>query len=439
MSDQVSRPHPTEGRRYVFFLPWLVMGGATKFNIDLIDELSAYGWEATVVSTLKATHDWLSDFSRRADVVLLDQEVTPRTAPHYLADLLHRTDPDILLVSMSEMAYILLPFLRNHAPRAAVVDICHSAAPDWLDGGYPRYSLNHRHHIDLSVVTSEDLKNWMVRRGRDPHDVEVCYTNIDTDLWRPNDTTRVRVRAALSVGPDTPLVLYSARLSKEKQPLLTLAIADRLRRDGQNFRLVIAGDGPLQNEVRREIARRDLEGTVRLEGQASLGRVRELMCASDIYLLPSKLEGLSMTLFEAMACGVSVVAADVGGHRELVTPETGILVGLGPAQEELERYTDALQTLIADDALRTSMGRNGRDRVVSGFRLSDMATRLAALLETARERVSSEPVPQPEVAAASRTAVRYLRLRWGIIARVRHLAWRIVNRAAHVVGRGRAD
>src|SRR5207253_6957413 len=101
-----------------------------------------------------------------------------------------------------------------------------------------------------------------------------------------------------------------------------------------------------------------LGGHVRLLGDVPHQRVRELLTASDLLLLPSEREGIALTLYEALATGVVPVAADVGGQRELVTPECGVLVPHGA--HELAAYVDALQQLIEDPARRAQMAQAGR-------------------------------------------------------------------------------
>lgn len=95
--------------------------------------------------------------------------------------------------------------------------------------------------------------------------------------------------------------------------------------------------------------------------------------------LPTRIEGLSQALLEAMAIGLPVVATDSGGNAELVTPETGLLV---PRRAPAE-WAPALDRLLGDAALRARLGRAGRERVRSAFTLDRTATRTEAVYREA--------------------------------------------------------
>jgi glycogen synthase len=176
----------------------------------------------------------------------------------------------------------------------------------------------------------------------------------------------------------------------------------------------MAGDGPLEQDLHRYVGQNDLGDVIRFTGAITQAAMRQLMCAADVFFLPSALEGLSMTLFEAMACGVAVVAVDIGGHSELVTVDDGILVSRGTWAEELDRYTDALARLIKDPATRRAMGRHGRDRVTAGFRLERMGERMDELIQVARRRARHVDTTEVEAAAAARATARHLRVRWAL-------------------------
>jgi glycosyltransferase involved in cell wall biosynthesis len=100
------------------------------------------------------------------------------------------------------------------------------------------------------------------------------------------------------------------------------------------------------------------------------------LAASDLFVLSSTSEGISLTLLEAMAAGLPIVATDVGGNREVVVPgETGLLVPPGSP----EPLADAMLTLLRDPARSRLMGAAGRRRVEEQFSLPRMAAEYEAL------------------------------------------------------------
>ncbi len=114
-----------------------------------------------------------------------------------------------------------------------------------------------------------------------------------------------------------------------------------------------------------------------------------------------------------MSAGLAIVGGDVGGQRELVTPECGTLVQRSTHDEEVQAYAEALSPLIADRSLAHRMGECGRRRIIDHFQLSSMGDRMESLLERARELASASPRTPATVGTAheiAERAVEYLRI-----------------------------
>jgi glycosyltransferase involved in cell wall biosynthesis len=161
-------------------------------------------------------------------------------------------------------------------------------------------------------------------------------------------------------GPVTVLAVGRLRPPKDF-PTLVRAVA---RLEPGAVRLEIAGDGPERAALASEIERLGLDGTVELLGTRS--DVPDLLAAADVFVLSSDSEGLPMSVLEAMAAGVPVVATAVGGVPELVRDdETGLLV---PPRDP-GALAAALGKLAADPELRRRLGGAGRRRVENEFSL----------------------------------------------------------------------
>ena len=147
-------------------------------------------------------------------------------------------------------------------------------------------------------------------------------------------------------------------------------------------------------------------------------RVRQLMQAADLFFLPSEWEGIALSIYEAMSCGLAIVGADVGGQRELVTPDCGVLVPRSSAAEEAAAYADAIAGLIADAARLRAMGHASRSRIEAEFRLEQMGDRIAELLAGVVARGSQAAVPSAADAEESRArAVAHLAEQWEYVKR----------------------
>jgi hypothetical protein len=247
--------------------------------------------------------------------------------------------------------------------------------------------------LDLHVTTSAHLKEWMVSHGAVPEKIQVAYTNVDCEAWAPDPLTRAITRMELGLSDATPAILFVGRVCADKQPKVMVETAVRLREAGLEFAMLVAGDGPDLDWVRTYVREQKLIDQVHVLGPVPYGRIERLMQASDIFFLPSRWEGIAVTLFEALACGLPVVAANVGGQSELVTSNCGVLVSAAGTEEQTRAYYDALANLINDPYRRKTMGRAGRARVEASFRLSQMGDQVHDLLSQTIDQNNAERSP----------------------------------------------
>ncbi len=377
--------------RLLCVFPWLTMGGADKFNLDLLQQLEQIGWEVTIATTLVGNDIWLPEFAKfTPDIFVLHHFLPLVDYPRFLRYLIQSRQIDAVLISHSYLGYSLLSYLRAYCPGVTFLDYLHIEEEYWKNGGYPRASLNHAEQLDLTVVSSQHLKDWMVARGGQADQLEVCTTNIDCADWDPTRYERLALRRALSIDPETPVILYAGRLDTQKQPQVFAEVMHQLAQSGLGFVCLVAGDGKDRAFLERFVHTHHL-AQVRLLGSVSNQRMRELMAVSDIFFLPSQMEGISLAIYEAMAMGVVPVSADVGGQRELVTPECGLLVARTPT--EGDAYVEALTQLISNPDRRHLMGQCGRQRVNEHFRLEQMGERIVTLIRHAQQRALESPRP----------------------------------------------
>ncbi len=366
------------GKRLLILVPHLELGGSDKFTLDLIGQLTRrHGFQITVAATAQGQHGWRCQYEALTpDVFTLETFLKLSDFPRFIAYLVESRSIDTVLVTHSQFGYQLLPYLRTRFPHLRCLDYIHIEEEHWKNGGYPRYSINYRHFLDATVASSEHLRDWVVQRGADPAKVQVCYTNIDTRLWDASRYDKAGLRASHGVAPGVPVISFAGRLCAQKQPNVLLTTLLGLRERGYQFTALIAGDGEDGPSLTARIQEARLT-QVRLLGSRSNDEIRAILAMSDIFFLPSKMEGIALSMFEAMAMGAVPVGADVGGQRELVTPQTGILIRR--EGDEAAAYVDAISGLLASSSRRAAMSREARLRVASQFDIDAMGDRMAAI------------------------------------------------------------
>lgn len=407
-ANPLRKDHP----RLLVILPWLTTGGADKFNLDLVEQLTVRGYEITICTTAEGDNSSLPRFARLTpDVFILHHFLQLPDYPRFLRYIIESRQIDVVLISNSELGHQLLPYLRPRCPGVTFVDYNHIMEEYWKNGGHPRSGVAYQELLDLNIVSNRNLKEWMISRAADPSRIEVCYTNIDPQRWDPTEYSASEIRESLAVSRTVPLILYAGRLCEQKRPRFFAKVMLELARQKSRFVCLVAGEGEERRFLEFFVLRHRLRNRIRLLGAVSNERMCELMAAADIFFLPSRWEGIALTLFEAMAMEVVPVAADVGGQSELVTPDCGFLVAQG--EDELQEYLSVLQRLIETPELRLSMGATGRQRILDHFTINQMGERMMELLKRAQElsQVSPRPTVGKGLGLESATlAIEYTRL-----------------------------
>jgi glycosyltransferase involved in cell wall biosynthesis len=250
----------------------------------------------------------------------------------------------------------------------------------------------------------------MVERGGDESRIEVCHTNVDTHVFRPMPEARAEVRGRLRLPADEPIVLFLGRISADKQPRVLSAALTLLFTRGLRFTAVIVGDGPDRGWLEAALRDAGVGDRVRMLGSVENDEIPPLMAGADIFFIPSRSEGISVALYEAMASGTAVVGARVGGQAELVTEDCGVLIERSTLGEEAEKYADAIELLLRDPERCAAMGRAARARAEVNFPLERLGTRVNELLETAIEHHATNPQPVPTETMARRSATEAIEL-----------------------------
>ena len=210
------------------------------------------------------------------------------------------------------------------------------------------------------------------------------------DEFRPADAYEVgQIRDQLGLPRHGVICLFLGRLSREKG-VLDLVEAWRLVGDGASLLALVGPEMPGHHldagpAVRALVARHGLAGRVRLLGATDTPA--RVMRAADVFVAPSYYEGFSITLAEAMACGLAPVVTPVGGIVEYLAPGDNALL-CEPGRPD--RLAAALRQVVADPSLRLALGRGARVTAERHFDSDRMAARIEALLTDVTQRSGSE-------------------------------------------------
>ena len=215
---------------------------------------------------------------------------------------------------------------------------------------------------DRIVCVSQAVRDHHARKAHLPlWRYEVIYNGIDADAYSPNPQRREELRRQWGVGDNEILIAFVGRLNYQKNLPMLLEAIRRLGRNRNNIHLVVAGDGPEAPALEMFIHENASCRVIRL-GQT--GDVPGVLSAADIFVQPSRWEGLPLAPAEAMAAGLPVIGTKVPGLTELI--EEGVS-GLLIDSEDTDMLAAAINQLADNRDERIRLGSTGQKRVKDRF------------------------------------------------------------------------
>jgi glycosyltransferase involved in cell wall biosynthesis len=281
-----------------------------------------------------------------------------------LLRLLRRHRPALLyafLPAQTTLAALLQPFLPPCRLVFGLRSSLDYRRTDWLQRAVYALETRLARGAALVIVNSLAGRDAALRRGLSADRLVVVDNLIDPVRYAPDPASRIRQRAAWRIPDAAPLIGMAARLDPMKGHPTFLDAAGCLLKTHPDVRFVLVGDGPAAyaETLRRAAATRGLDRALLWTGDCR--DMRAAYNALDIACLSSdEGEGFPNAIAEAMACGVPVVATDVGDTARLIG-DTGLVV---PPRNP-RRLAEAWAALLATDRVR--LGQAARQRILSEF------------------------------------------------------------------------
>ena len=226
------------------------------------------------------------------------------------------------------------------------------------------------------IAVCQEGRAVLTDNGCAPDKIRVIYNGIRPTPLPPRSE---KLRRELDAEEGAFLILCLARFDPEKGLDYLVRALGRLKGELRRpFRCAIAGDGPLMEDIRRQIAEAGLEREVRLLGYRT--DVPELLAGADCYVCSSERnEALSFAILEAMNAGLPLVVTDVGGNRDLAETE-GVCGRVVPYGDEAG-FAGALRELAENEPLRQTYAHEAHEKAARRF---DLRARTMETFETYR-------------------------------------------------------
>ena len=217
-----------------------------------------------------------------------------------------------------------------------------------------------------------------------PEQYSTVYSGMDVESFLNPRRGRDEVRRELALNDSHVAFGTVARLFERKGHDDILAVAPRVLSENPNIRFVFIGDGILRDRLKADAERMGIGHAILFTGLVPPDRIPELLGAMDAVVHPSLREGLARVLPQSLLVGRPVISYDIDGAKEVVRPETGILL----KPRDLDGLGSAILTMASDPVLRDRMGAEGRRRFADQFRAETMTDQLRELYSKLLERPS---------------------------------------------------
>ena len=335
-------------------MPWMTFGGAETLIYNYCMEIKDR-FNISFITGLKSEHEWEYKFKEITPSIYHLANLFPDKQYHlaFIKNYIKTRDIQILHVIHNGFTFEMLEDIKRQFPNLKVIVTMFNDRVDYF-----LESTNYSDYID--VFTSDNskvTKHYKKILGENvtatviPNGID-CFTTFNADLY-----DREFERASLKLNDNDLAVFFVGRFSEEKNPDVFVRAAQQVLRKNKSVKFFMIGDGGMRDNIDAMIKQIEGDRVVNLGYQSEVAR---FLSAADIFVLPSSIEGFPLSILEAMAMKLAVIASDVGAIAEVLkSGDDGFVITPGSADEI---YT-IITKLEKDRTLLQSAKNNARKKV----------------------------------------------------------------------------
>ena len=353
-------------------------GGVTTYLANLVRQLPRDRYEVALAS---GPEQFQVSLVQQLDVphypIALTKSINPikdLVAVYQLCRLIRRERFDVVHSHMAK-ADLVAALAAWFCRVSCIVSTAHgptrlTPGPSWRQSIFDAFERIYRRLNTIVISVSTATTHLLLTKYRVPPEKIMTIPNgVDVKRIRAA-ADRENARRRLSLGSEQPVIGIVGRLVAQKSPETLILAMRELVQKWPNLVCLIVGDGPRAAELTQLVRDHQLDRSVRLLGHRE--DVPALLSALDIFVLPTNYEGMSLSVLEAMAAGLPVIASRVEGMDELVEHErTGLLV----PPKDVAACRQAVDWLLSDSVRARRMGQLAFERVQSTYDLEQQIRR----------------------------------------------------------------
>ena len=400
--EGILQPEPKEDNKKINLLiivPWLITGGADRFNLNLVKGLDKEKYNITILTTEPNKNTLRQQFENCATVYDLTSFLNQEFWLPFINYIIKKENINIVLNTNSKFGYSILPYIKAKYPSIPLIDYVHME--EWYNrnGGYSRYSTMVESVLDKTLVCNENSKKILCDHfGRNEKEIQTVYIGVDEEEFNPENYNREEILEKYNIINDKKYIFsYICRISEQKRPMLLLEIIKKLKEKRDDFKVLVIGDGNLLPKMKAKANKLGLNENIMFLG--NIENTEEIYKISDLTINCSIKEGLALTSYESLSMGVPVISSDVGGQKELINEDVGVIVPCLQNERDIysEDYKDkeiAVYTQAIEKVLNNleQYKSKCRKRILDKFTIKNMIKEMSKILEETQTNQNKDKI-----------------------------------------------
>ncbi len=387
--DSIKIPKLVDDKKIniLMIIPWMVVGGADKFNLDLIKGLDKDNYSITIISTLPNKNILRQEFEKYATVYDLTSFIDKKYWLSFVNYIIEKNNINLIFNTNSAFGYSILPYLK-YKYNLPIIDYIHMEEWYYKNGGYARYSAGVSSVIDKTLTCNENTSNILNTHFNVPKEkIQTVYIGVDEKKYNPEKYNEDEILSEYNINKKGKYIIsFICRISEQKRPFLLLEIIDKLKEKRKDILFLVVGNGSLLSQMKAKAKEKKLEQYIKFLDY--IKETEKIYKISDITINCSIKEGVALTSYESLSMGVPVISSDVGGQKELINEEVGVIVPCNQkeqdinitkySEEEINYYVKGIEKIFNN---LEYYKKNSRKRIVDYFTIDKMIEKMSSIFE----------------------------------------------------------
>ncbi|MBR0426637.1 MAG: glycosyltransferase [Clostridia bacterium] len=262
-NPNISRKTKNKKINVLMILPWMVTGGADRFNLNLVKKIDKRKFSFTIVTTLPSSNEWRRQFEKYATVYDLTTFLEMKNWTSFINYIINKNNINLIFNSNSEFGYKILPYLKAKHPQIPICDFVHMEEWYIRNGGFSRDSSSMQNVIDKTFTCNENSRNVFIEHfKRKPEEVKTVYIGVDEKKFNPEKFDKEDLLKKFKYGEELKnkiIISYICRIADQKRPYLFFEVIKKMTEIRDDFVAIVAGDGPMLEGLKRKVKQHRLE------------------------------------------------------------------------------------------------------------------------------------------------------------------------------------